>query len=152
MADAAERFEEDDALLRLSLGACGRQNLYEGEAPFERLADLVEVATVEAIQCTDDAEILRNRQLGAAALNGDAQHIVAAQRRESITKREVDGRAVELVDDQPLTPERELYAALDAALGGNGCAAQRERAPLLRSAPLKRPVFEDGTGQITILH
>ena len=78
MADAAERFEEDDALLRLALGACGWHNLYKGEAPLERLADLVEVATVEAVQCPDDAEILRYRQLGATTLDGDAQHIVAA--------------------------------------------------------------------------
>jgi hypothetical protein len=42
--------------------SCGRKYFNEGEAAFEGLADLVEIVTVETIECANDAKIRRDRQ------------------------------------------------------------------------------------------
>src|SRR5579875_122878 len=151
MPDALQSFVQHHALLGLAHGAWWRGYFDEGEAAFERLADLVEVVAVEAVERADDAKIARQGQFGASAIvSRHAQNaaVAVAERGQCLSERDIDGRAVELVDDQP---EAAKFAPAPIAGGARGVDADALAAPRLRVAGVACPVFADGLGEIAVL-
>ena len=152
MADTFQGFDEHDTLFGETLLADGWEDFDEGEAAFEGLAELVEIIAIEAVESADDAEILRDRQFGTTIVGRYAQEIVPAEGGKCITKGEIDGSTVELVDDQPLTAKSIAYTTSQAIRSSNARTSNSLNVPLCWILTLNSPVFENGGGEVAVLY
>src|SRR5258708_9524389 len=105
-------FEKNYFLFRLAHSPRGREDLYKGETPFKRLAQLVQVVAIKAVERADNAEVFGQRHLEIGTIDWHEQGFAITQGGQRFAQRGINGGTVELVYDQPVP----LILLFDAAL------------------------------------